>query len=191
MMLRVSAVLAALLLAPVSAFTAPPSATRTATLRLPSTVVMAATMPNPLSKLPWNVKREAERAARRMKQERNTLHRQLGIAEDATYEEIVTATDGLIAKAAGNLKEKVKIEVAKDQILQIRLNERLAGLTLTTKEARAQSRFETAGYVRYHTVSRTTVRRHGRDRRIVVVVLIVLFSQLFCTYLSSLFRSIA
>jgi hypothetical protein len=106
---------------------------------------MAATLPNPLSKLPWNVKREADRAARRMKQERNQLHRQLGIAEDATYEEIVVATDALIAKAAGNLKEKVKIEVAKDQILQIRLNERLAGLTATTKEARAQSRFETEG----------------------------------------------
>lgn len=80
-----------------------------------------------------------------MKQERNALHRQLGIAEDATYEDIVAATDSLIAKAGDDLKAKVKIEIAKDKILQIRLNERLAGLNTATKDARAQSRFEQEG----------------------------------------------
>lgn len=106
---------------------------------------MAAAISNPLGKLPWNVKREQEKAARRLKQERNALHRQLGIAEDATYEDIVAATDSLIAKAGDDLKAKVKIEIAKDKILQIRLNERLAGLNTATKDARAQSRFEQEG----------------------------------------------
>jgi Protein CHAPERONE-LIKE PROTEIN OF POR1-like len=103
---------------------------------------------NPFKKLPWNVQKEKERQARRLKQERNILHRQLGIAEDATYEEIVDATNLLIAKCGPNdLKAKIKIEVAKDKILQIRLNERLAGLTLseTNREARAQSSYEVEG----------------------------------------------
>ena len=121
------------------------------TLRTPSTTsstrpsLRAAAVSNPLSKLPWNVERERQRAARKLKVERNELHRQLGIAEDATYEDIVSATDALIAKAGADLKAKVKIEIAKDKILQIRLNERLAGLTTGTKDARAQSRFEQQG----------------------------------------------
>ena len=112
-----------------------------------STRMAAAVGPskNPLSRLPWNAERERQKAARRLKQERNQLHRELGIAEDATYEEIVAATDALIAKAGDDLKAKVKIEVAKDKILQIRLNERLAGLATATKDARAQSRFEQEG----------------------------------------------
>ena len=108
----------------------------------------AAVLPsNPFRKLPWNVKKEQERQARKLKQERNQLFRKLGIPEDATYEEIVAATDNLIEAAGSDMKQKVKIEVAKDQILQIRLNERLAGLTTLTKEARAQSSFEMEGYV--------------------------------------------
>ena len=96
-------------------------------------------LPNPFKKLPWNIRREQERQARRLKQERATLHRELGIAEDATYEEIVEATDLLIAQANDNIKRKIQIEVAKDKILQIRLNERLAGLAEVNKDARAQS----------------------------------------------------
>lgn len=80
-----------------------------------------------------------------MKQERAKLHRELGIAEDTTCEEIVAATDSLIAKAGSDLKQKVKIEIAKDKILQIRLNERLAGSARENREARAQSIFELEG----------------------------------------------
>ena len=102
-------------------------------------------LPNPFKKLPWNVKKEQERQARRMKQDRAKLHRQLGIAEDATYEEIVAATDHLIAAAGSDMKQKVQIEVAKDKILQHRLNERLAGLQAESKEARAMSNYEVEG----------------------------------------------
>lgn len=114
-------------------------------VRLSAAASQAPSLPNPFKKLPWNVKKEQERQARRMKQERAQLHRQLGIAEDATYEEIVAATDQLIAAAGSDMKAKVKIEVAKDKILQHRLNERLAGLQAESKEARAMSTYETEG----------------------------------------------
>ena len=110
-----------------------------------STTTLPAAIPNPLKKLPWNVQKEKERQARKLKLERSQLHRELGIAEDATYEEIVEATDRLITRAGDDIKAKIKVEVAKDKILQIRLNERLAGLATATKDARAQSNFEYDG----------------------------------------------
>lgn len=120
------------------------STSRSSSIRM-AAAVSSNNSKNPLARLPWNAERERQKAARRLKQERNQLHRELGIAEDATYEEIVAATDALIAKAGNDLKQKVKVEIAKDKILQIRLNERLAGLATGTKDARAQSRFEQQG----------------------------------------------
>lgn len=116
-------------------------------VRAVSPYYAAATVPNPFKLLPWNAQKEREREARRLRRERAVLHRELGIAEDATYEEIVTATNALIAAAGSDIKTKIKIEVTKDKILQIRLNERLAGLVAETKEARAQSSYELDGYV--------------------------------------------
>jgi hypothetical protein len=107
----------------------------------------AAAMPNPMSKLPWNVRRDQVREARKLRHESAKLHRQLGIAEDATYEQIVLATDELIRRSSGDIKKKIKIEMAKDKILQLRLNERLAGLTKVTAEARQQSKYEVEGCV--------------------------------------------
>ena len=106
-------------------------------------------IPNPFQQLPWNVEKAQRSKERKLKLERSRLHRELGIAEDATYEEIVEATDRMIAMADGDLKRKIQIEVVKDKILQIRLNERLAGLMsdIVTKDAKAQSGFETDGYV--------------------------------------------
>ena len=116
-----------------------PPATFSATLQRASPV------PNPFKKLPWVAEKERQREARRFKLERARLHRELGIVEDATYEEIVQATDNLIAMAGSDVKQKIKIEVAKDKILQIRLNERLAGLASATDGARAQSSYEKDG----------------------------------------------
>lgn len=124
---------------------APSSSSAAASSSLYTTSLQAAPIPNPFQQLPWNVEREQRRKARKLRLERSTLHRQLGIAEDATYEEIVAATDELIAATEGDLKKKIQIEVAKDKILQIRLNERLAGLTQLSTEARAQSSFEVDG----------------------------------------------
>jgi hypothetical protein len=106
-------------------------------------------IPNPFQQLPWNVEKAQRSKERKLKLERSRLHRELGIAEDATYEEINEATETMIARADGDLKRKIQIEVIKDKILQIRLNERLAGLVsdIVTKDAKAQSGFESAGYV--------------------------------------------
>ena len=107
------------------------------------------TIPNPFHQLPWNVEKAQKSKERKLKLERSKLHRELGIAEDATYEEINEATEKMIARAEGDIKRKIQIEVIKDKILQIRLNERLAGLMsdIVTKDAKAQSGFETTGYV--------------------------------------------
>ena len=103
---------------------------------------------NLFRQLPWNVQKEQARQARQLQKERNALYRQLGIVEDASYEDIVAATNNLIAAAGSDLKQKVKIEMAKDQILQLRLQERIANTQLLTKEARAQSNYESSqGYV--------------------------------------------
>lgn len=104
-------------------------------------------VPNPFQQLPWNVEKAQKSKERKLKLERSRLHRELGIAEDATYEEINEATEKMISLADGDLKRKIQIEVVKDKILQIRLNERLAGLMsdIVTKDAKAQSGFETDG----------------------------------------------
>jgi hypothetical protein len=125
---------------------------RTVASPLFSTRVQAAKLalpvpPNLFKKLPWNVAKEQQRLQRKMKLEQAALHRELGIAEDATYEEIVEATDALILRAGSDIKRKIKIEVCKDKILQIRLNARLKGLVRASTDARAQSVFETEGYV--------------------------------------------
>lgn len=106
--------------------------------------MVAPSVPNPLKSLPWNIKKDQERKARQLKIESAKLHRELGIAEDATFEEISAATDSLIrkAEAEGDAKKKIKVEIAKDRIMQIKLNERLAGLATLTKEAQAMSRIE-------------------------------------------------
>jgi len=104
-------------------------------------------IPNPFQQLPWNVEKAQRSKERKLKLERSRLHRELGIAEDATYEEINEATETMIARADGDLKRKIQIEVIKDKILQIRLNERLAGMMsdIVTKDAKAQSGFESVG----------------------------------------------
>lgn len=100
---------------------------------------MASAFANPLKKLPWNVQKEKEREARRLKQEGAKLYRELGVAEDATFEEIQEATQNLLLRHEGDLKKKVKIEMTKDKIMQLRLNQRLGGMLRESKEARADS----------------------------------------------------
>lgn len=121
------------------------AATTTSNTALSAMAAAAVAIPNPFKKLPWVAEKERQREARRIKSEAAKLHRQLGIVEDATYEEIVQATDNLIAAAGNDIKAKIQIEVAKDKILQIRLNERMAGLSNTLKDAKAQSSFEKEG----------------------------------------------
>jgi hypothetical protein len=119
------------------------------------------TIPNPLQQLPWNIQKEHKRKVRRNKIERSKLYRELGIAEDATYEEIVVATEKLLELAGADMKQTIRIEIIKDQILQHRLKERLDSLLLRSSsssspldaEARAMSNYEMDGYVQFVGVS--------------------------------------
>jgi len=101
---------------------------------------MMVALPNPLKKLPWNVRKEQERSERKLRMEGAKLFRELGISEDATFEEIQDATEKALMKIdKDDLKGRIKIEVTKDKIMQLRLNQRLGGLLTQTKEARADS----------------------------------------------------
>lgn len=62
----------------------------------------------------------------------SNLYRQFGITEDAAYDEILEAYERLCAKSVGNKKELIKLEVAKDRILEDRLRRRMSG-TLNQK----------------------------------------------------------
>jgi len=67
------------------------------------------------------------------------LYRMMGLAEDATYDEINAAYDSLSEKYAGETKRLIKLQVAKDKILEDRLRQRMSG---SLKSAVAESPFE-------------------------------------------------
>lgn len=96
-------------------------------------------LPNPLKRLPWNVQKEREREERRLKQEGAMLYRELGVAEDATFEEIQEATATLVARYENDLKKRVKVEMTKDKIMQLRLNQRVGGMIRENKDAAAST----------------------------------------------------
>jgi hypothetical protein len=59
------------------------------------------------------------------------LFRELGLPVDATYEDIKDKTDALIGmyKAQNDIKKRIQVEVARDKIYMLRLNERVAGVS--------------------------------------------------------------
>ena len=109
----------------------------------PPTVARSATK-SPLDNLPWNKRRVEQREARRIRREAAKLYRELGIAEDSTYEEIVQQTDKLKAQAK-DFKEQVRIDLGKDKILEMRLSERIAGLAKVSDEVRSQDTYDSEG----------------------------------------------
>jgi len=66
-------------------------------------------------------------------------YRLLGLAEDASYDEINVAHDGLADKYKGDVKMTIKLQVAKDKILDDRLRQRMSG---ALKSAVAESPFD-------------------------------------------------
>lgn len=92
-----------------------------------------------MNDLPWNVRRKKERDYRRFRRDAATVHRELGIAEGSTYEEVEAAFKTMINAAAGNRKKQIKLEMAKDRIFEIQLQERIAGFSQQTTAARAAS----------------------------------------------------
>ena len=111
---------------------------------------LPAIVAEPYRNLPWNVARREAREARRLTYDNAALFRELGLPEDATYEDVAAMTEHLIGLTAGlpkneALKKKIKIEIARDKIYQIRLNERISGVRQEQEDAARVSKLEDEG----------------------------------------------
>ena len=138
---------------------APPSTTQQTQSqysRLTNSAIAAVAIPssvsvsNPYKNLPWNTEREEKRKQRRLTIENAQLFRELGLPEDATYEDVAETTSQLIAETVllpknEGLKKKIKIEIARDKIYQIRLNERITGVRSEQEDAARVSKLEEGG----------------------------------------------
>ncbi|GMI46983.1 hypothetical protein TrCOL_g11112 [Triparma columacea] len=62
-----------------------------------------------------------------MRLEGAKLYRTLGVTEDASYEEITQATEELVVKYASDIKQKTRVQVTKDKIMDLRLRQRVSG----------------------------------------------------------------
>ncbi len=107
-------------------------------------------IPNPYEGLPWNAEREERRKERRLAIANAALFRELGLPEDATYEDVASRTKHLIDMTVDlpkneGIKRRIKIEVARDKIYQIRLNERISGVRSEQDDAARVSKLEEAG----------------------------------------------
>lgn len=135
---------------------APPDAPRRASA-YPNSYrsALAASLPkvsisNPYKNLPWNVEREERREERRLVTENAALFRQLGLPQDATYEDVDRVTKHLIAMTESlpkneAIKKRIKIEIARDKIYQIRLNERITGVRNEQIEAAVADKWDEGG----------------------------------------------
>lgn len=130
-----------------------PSPLRPRTTSRPLTAraaALPAIVADPYRNLPWNVARREAREARRLTYDNAALFRELGLPEDATYEDVAAMTEHLIGLTAGlpkneALKKKIKIEIARDKIYQIRLNERISGVRQEQEDAARVSKLEDEG----------------------------------------------
>lgn len=117
---------------------------------LGSAIQAVPSLPNPYKNLPWNVDREEARKQRRLTTENAALFRELGLPEDATYEDVAAKTKHLIELTEElprneGIKKKIKIEIARDKIYQIRLNERIAGVRTEQEDAARVQKWEEEG----------------------------------------------
>lgn len=103
-------------------------------------------VPNFFEMLPWNEAKALKQADLKNRVERSRLHRELGISTDASYDEIVAQTQHKIDLAGNNIKQKIKIEVIRDTILENRLRERISGnIDFIEGDALAYSMWEEGG----------------------------------------------
>lgn len=108
-------------------------------------------LPDPYKSLPWVTEREERKRQRRLEIENASLFRELGLPEDATYEDVASKTKHLISLTEDispkneGIKRKIKIEIARDKIYQIRLNERIAGVRTEQEDAARAQKWEEGG----------------------------------------------
>ena len=153
-----AAILAATTISTSHAF-APPSSSssiqssqgpKSRSVALNSAIAAVPSISNPYNNLPWNVEREEKRKQRRLTIENSQLFRELGLPTDATYEDVAETTQRLIAETEllpknEGIKKKIKIEIARDKIYQIRLNERITGVRGEQEDAARVSKLEEGG----------------------------------------------
>jgi hypothetical protein len=96
---------------------------------------------NPYKSLPWVVSREEHRAKRDFEYGNAAMFRELGLPYNAHYEDIKARTDILIAQYANDVKKRIQVEVARDKIYMLRLNQRMDQLN---KDDLAASKKENA-----------------------------------------------
>ena len=96
-------------------------------------VAAAAGLAGPLVSLPRPMPAAARPAVARISmqlepsEEVSAAFRSLGIGEDESYDGIMAAYETLKAKNAGNTKAVIKLEVAKDRVMDHRLRQRMSG----------------------------------------------------------------
>lgn len=115
-----------------------------------SAVPISKKIPNPYQNLPWVTEREEKRKQRRLTHDNAALFRELGLPEDATYEDVASKTKHLISLTEDlpkneGIKKRIKIEIARDKIYQIRLNERISGVRAEQDDAARVSKLEEEG----------------------------------------------
>ncbi len=115
---------------------------QTRSLSLQSSLTALPSLPNPYKNLPWVTERERIRQERSITHDNAALFRELGLPEDATYEEVKAKTDHLIDLAEGDVKKKIRVEVARDKIYAMRLKERVTGVKKPEGEVLRMSKFE-------------------------------------------------
>lgn len=110
----------------------------------PNTAIAAlpTSIPNPYKNLPWVTDREQKRQERSIEIDNASLFRELGLPEDAEYEQVKEKTDSLIEDAAGDIKKKIRVEVARDKIYSLRLKERVEGVSKPKGDVLKMSKFE-------------------------------------------------
>ncbi|CAM9376665.1 unnamed protein product [Phaeothamnion confervicola] len=101
-----------------------------------TTMGMADALPGPLRGLFGTGGGGGRRSTTSRRSEGAALYRAMGVAEDATYEEIQEAFEALKIKYKGDRKAIVKLEKTKDDIMDLRLRQRMAGTLKVAAEAR-------------------------------------------------------
>lgn len=93
-----------------------------------------------LNPFDWSV----ERMTRPNKVEGADLYRMIGIAPDADYEEIKAKAASLAIKYANDPKRKIKIEVACDKIVELRLRQAAKGQLQMSGESLVRTQMDSA-----------------------------------------------
>ena len=122
----------------------------------------AARVARPAHAIRMQFGRGADSASSEPSEELVAAFRMLGIAEDATYDEVESAYAELLERYKGQTKQTIKLQVAKDKILDFRLRQRMSGALRPDRKFGALLRTRLAGVERDSQAWNATRRRGPR-----------------------------